>query len=101
MATTEERIAVENVIRPGRPRLVDARMYGAMRRALSKALPAKAPGLRREPKLLVAATTTATELFADRRGAGFVDTGPAGTRRHALAGGVEIACVPMTKTLRA
>ena len=41
----KERIAVENVIRPGKPRLVDAGMYSAMRRAVLKALPAKEPGL--------------------------------------------------------
>ena len=42
MATT--RIAVENVIRPGKTRSVDATSYRAMRRALLKALPRKAPG---------------------------------------------------------
>jgi len=41
----KERIAVENVIRPGKPRLVDAGMYTAMRRAFLKALPAKEPGI--------------------------------------------------------
>ncbi len=40
-----DRIPVENVIRPGKPRLVDARMYTAMRHAFLKALPTKEPGL--------------------------------------------------------
>ena len=42
---TANKIAVENVIRPGKPRLVDARMYTAMRRAMLKALPPAEPGI--------------------------------------------------------
>lgn len=39
------KIAVENVNVPGYTHLVDAAMYAAMRKALLKALPARAPGL--------------------------------------------------------
>ena len=39
------KIAVENVIRPGKSRLVDARMYTAMRRAMLKSLPPTEPGI--------------------------------------------------------
>jgi Family of unknown function (DUF6958) len=39
------RIVVENVNHPGKSRPVDARKYEAMRRALLKVLPRRAPGL--------------------------------------------------------
>lgn len=39
------RVLVENVNVPGRTTWLDKEMYSAMRRALLKALPAKAPGL--------------------------------------------------------
>jgi hypothetical protein len=42
---TSGKIGIENVIRPGRVRPVDADMYTAMKRAYLKVLPAKAPGL--------------------------------------------------------
>jgi len=38
------KIGIENVIRPGRVRPVDAEMYTAMKRAYLKVLPAKPPG---------------------------------------------------------
>lgn len=44
IARDAERVEVENVIRPGSSRRVDAASYHAMRRALLKVLPAKAPG---------------------------------------------------------
>ena len=39
------KIAVQNVNVPGYTHLVDAAMYAAMRKALLRALPSKAPGL--------------------------------------------------------
>ena len=46
MATSRSaKIEVENVIRPGSVKLVDARLYTAMRRAFLKTLPRAAPGL--------------------------------------------------------
>lgn len=39
------RIVVENVVSPGRTYTVDARKYNAMKGALLKVLPKKAPGL--------------------------------------------------------
>lgn len=39
------RVAVENVNHPGKRRLVDVKKYQAMRRALLKVLPVRAPGL--------------------------------------------------------
>ena len=39
------RIVVENIKHPGKSRAVDARKYQAMRRALLKVLPPRAPGL--------------------------------------------------------
>lgn len=44
-AAQGERVTVENVNVPGYTTRVDAGMYHAMRRALLKALPSKAPGL--------------------------------------------------------
>lgn len=41
---TSGRIEVENVIRPGKTRFVDRAKYEAMRRAVLKVIPAKAPG---------------------------------------------------------
>lgn len=41
----EKRVRVENVNVPGYIRHVDGEMYGAMRQALMKVLPAKKPGL--------------------------------------------------------
>ena len=43
MATTRK-IAVENVIRPGKARLLDAHMYEAMKHAFLKVLPTTSPG---------------------------------------------------------
>jgi hypothetical protein len=45
MKTPRERLEVENVIRPGKTRSVDAVMYRAMRRAYLKVLPKRGPGL--------------------------------------------------------
>jgi hypothetical protein len=46
MATNRiEKIEVENVKHPGNVRLVDARMYEAMKRAFLKILPRKSPGM--------------------------------------------------------
>ena len=42
------KIAVENVIRPGKARLLDADMYEAMKQAFLKVLPATSPGLTAE-----------------------------------------------------
>jgi hypothetical protein len=42
---SSDRIAVENVMSPGHKQTVDAKKYLAMRAALLKALPKKAPGL--------------------------------------------------------
>ena len=44
-ARTTARVVVENVKHPGRSRSVDANYYDAMRRALLKVLPARAPGM--------------------------------------------------------
>jgi hypothetical protein len=40
-----EKIAIENVLRPGKTYRVDAAMYDAMKRAFLKVLPKSAPGL--------------------------------------------------------
>jgi hypothetical protein len=40
-----DRVAIENVIQPGKTYNVDATKYEAMRKAVMKVLPAKAPGL--------------------------------------------------------
>ncbi len=45
MTRKPEQVSVENVIRPGKPRLVDARMYTAMRHAVLRTLPPSAPGI--------------------------------------------------------
>ena len=45
---TNRKIAVENVIRPGKARLLDADMYEAMKQAFLKVLPATSPGLTAE-----------------------------------------------------
>ena len=42
------RVSVENVNHPGRTSTVDAAMYGAVRDALLRVLPARPPGLTRE-----------------------------------------------------
>src|SRR5690349_7937289 len=42
---TASKIAVENLNHPGKPRLVDARMYAAKRRAMLRALPPAEPGI--------------------------------------------------------
>lgn len=44
-AAKAEKIAIENVIRPGKTYNVDAAKYEAMRRAFLKVLPKKTPGL--------------------------------------------------------
>ena len=41
----DNRVVVENIMSPGRTFTVDAKKYGAMKRALLKVLPEKAPGL--------------------------------------------------------
>ena len=45
---TNRKIAVENVIRPGKARLLDAEMYEAMKQAFLKVLPMTSPGLTAE-----------------------------------------------------
>jgi hypothetical protein len=44
-ATPSDKVVVENVIRPGTSRPVDAAKYEAMKRAFLKVLPKKPPGL--------------------------------------------------------
>ena len=44
-APAADRVLVENVIRPGSSRSVDGPKYRAMRHALLKVLPARAPGM--------------------------------------------------------
>ena len=44
-ARKTERIAIENVIQPGKTYNVDAAKYGAMKRAYLKVLPRTSPGL--------------------------------------------------------
>ncbi len=44
-ANAVERIGVENVNHPGQIRYVDAKRYAAMRRAFSRILPRRSPGL--------------------------------------------------------
>lgn len=41
----DERVVVESILSPGRTFTVDAKKYAAMKRALLKVLPRKAPGL--------------------------------------------------------
>ena len=43
--TNDKRVVVENIKSPGRTLTVDAGKYGAMKSALLKVLPKKAPGL--------------------------------------------------------
>ena len=47
-ANTDEKIEIENVIRPGKVTRVNRRMYEAMRRGFLKVLPKASPGLTTE-----------------------------------------------------
>ena len=57
------RVIVENVNHPGSQRSVDAPKYEAMRRALLKVLPARAPGLTLENALAAALSFLPDSLF--------------------------------------
>jgi hypothetical protein len=56
-------IEVENVIRPGHVRLVNANMYEAMKRAYLKTLPKTSPGLTEEEIRKRLVTHLPEELF--------------------------------------
>ena len=56
-------VEVENVNHPGQVRLVDAVMYGAMRRVLLKVLPKTPPGLTVEEMYAKVANQIPKDLF--------------------------------------
>ena len=56
-------VEVENVNHPGQMKLVNAAMYGAMRRALLKVLPKAPPGLTVEEVYAKVATLLPKDLF--------------------------------------
>ena len=61
--TTSERVTVENVNVPGYTSTVDAVKYNAMRAALLKALPAKAPGLTQAEMIEAVKAHLPSDLF--------------------------------------
>jgi hypothetical protein len=59
------KIAVQNVNIPGYTHLVDAAMYNAMRKAVLKAMPARAPGLTQTEMRLAVLPYLPADLFPD------------------------------------
>jgi hypothetical protein len=66
-----DRIVVENVNHPGQSTRVDAAKYAAMRSALLKALPARAPGLTQSEMLTAVLRYLPRELFPGGAKAGW------------------------------
>jgi hypothetical protein len=66
-----ERVAVENIIRPGAVRSVDAAKYRAMRRALLMVLPSRPPGLTLEEARTAVLPHLSRELFPGGARAGW------------------------------
>ena len=66
-----EKITVENVNVPGYTTRLDAVMYGAMRRAIFKVLPAKAPGLTQTEIRSAVVPHLPKDLFPDGAKAGW------------------------------
>ena len=64
-------VEVENVNHPGQVKLVDAAMYGAMRRALLKILPKTSPGLTVEEMYAKVASQVPQDLFPGGAKAGW------------------------------
>ena len=73
MATSKnvEKVAVENVNHPGQTRYVDARRYSAMRRAFTRILPKRSPGLTEVEIRRRLGDTLPGNLFPDGAGAGW------------------------------
>ncbi len=65
------KIMVENVNVPGYSHPVDAKMYGAMRKALLKALPSRSPGLTQSEMLKSLIPLLPTDLFPKGAKAGW------------------------------
>lgn len=69
--STEDRVMVENVIRPGSRRRVDGSKHRAMRRAILAIAPRRAPGLTLADALAAAIPRLPPELFPAGAGAGW------------------------------
>lgn len=67
----EDRVEVENFIRPGSRRRVDGPKYRAMRRALLAVVPRRAPGLTLADALVAVIPRLPTMLFPGGAGAGW------------------------------
>lgn len=70
-APTPARVVVENVIRPGTSRSVDATKYGAMRRAVLDVVPRKGPGVTLADALAAVRSRLPQALFPDGASAGW------------------------------
>jgi len=70
-AMVREMVEVENVNHPGQVKLVDAAMYGAMRRAILKILPKTPPGLTVEEMYARVASQLPKDLFPGGAKAGW------------------------------
>ena len=66
-----ERVTVQNVNVPGYETRVDARKYGAMKDALIKVLPSKAPGMTQSEMFRAVVPHLPTELFPGGAKAGW------------------------------
>jgi hypothetical protein len=69
--STEDRVIVENVIRPESRRRVDGPKYRAVRRALLAVVPRRAPGLTLADALAAVLPRLPTALFPGGAGAGW------------------------------
>jgi Family of unknown function (DUF6958) len=69
--STEDRVMVENIIRPQSRRRVDGPKYRAMRRALLAVVPRRAPGLTLADALAAVIPRLPTVLFPGGAGAGW------------------------------
>jgi len=69
--STEDRVTVENVIRPGSRRRVDGPKYRAMRRAILAVVPRRPPGLTLADALAAAIPRLPAVLFPAGAGAGW------------------------------
>ena len=71
MARNDEMIEIENVGRPGKVYRVDAKKFEAMRAAVLKVLPAKAPGMSVDDTIAAAKAHLPAELFPGGEKAGW------------------------------
>lgn len=68
---TDDRVIVENVIRPGSRRGVDGTKYRAMRQAVLAVVPRRSPGLTLADALAAATSRLPPALFPGGAGAGW------------------------------